>query len=78
MPTGKTTALTIRTFVGKGVSLVFNTLSGFVIMKIKENLTWMRTSLPGKCTGEWLEHRLWSRTTWVGIPAPVLGRIVGP
>ena len=31
MTTGKTTALTIRTFVGKVMSLLFNTLSGFVI-----------------------------------------------
>ena len=29
--TGKTTTLTIRTFVGKGMSLLFNTLSRFVI-----------------------------------------------
>ena len=31
MTTGKTIALTIRTFVGKVMSLLFNTLSGFVI-----------------------------------------------
>ena len=31
MATGKTIALTIQTFVGKGMSLVFNTLSWFVI-----------------------------------------------
>ena len=31
MPLGKTIALTIRTFVGKVMSLVFNTLSRFVI-----------------------------------------------
>ena len=30
-PTGKTTDLTIRTFVGKVVSLLFNILSTFVI-----------------------------------------------
>ena len=29
--TGKTIALTIRTFVGKVMSLLFNTLSGFVM-----------------------------------------------
>ena len=31
MATGKTISLTIQTFVGKGMSLVFNTLSWFVI-----------------------------------------------
>ena len=31
MTTGKTIALTIQTFVGKVVSLLFNTLSRFVI-----------------------------------------------
>ena len=31
MTTGKTTALTIQTFVGKVMSLLFNTLSRFVI-----------------------------------------------
>ena len=31
MTTGKTTALTIQTFVGKVISLIFNTLSRFVI-----------------------------------------------
>ena len=31
MTTGKTTALTIWTFVGKGMSLLFNMLSRFVI-----------------------------------------------
>ena len=31
MTTGKTIALTIRTFVGKVMSLLFNTLSSFVI-----------------------------------------------
>ena len=31
MTTGKTIALTIRTFVGKVTSLLFNTLSEFVI-----------------------------------------------
>ena len=31
MTTGKTTALTIQTFVGKEMSLLFNTLSRFVI-----------------------------------------------
>ena len=31
MTTGKTTALTRRTFVGKAMSLLFNILSGFVI-----------------------------------------------
>ena len=31
MTTGKTIALTIGTFVGKAVSLLFNTLPGFVI-----------------------------------------------
>ena len=31
MTTGKTTALTIQTFVSKGISLLFNMLSRFVI-----------------------------------------------
>ena len=31
MTTGKTIALTIRTFVGKVMALLFNTLPGFVI-----------------------------------------------
>ena len=31
LTTGKTTALTIQTFVGKLMSLLFNTLSGLVI-----------------------------------------------
>ena len=31
MTTGKTIALTIQTFVGRVMSLLFNTLSGFVI-----------------------------------------------
>ena len=31
MTTGKTIALTIQTFVGKVISLIFNTLSRFVI-----------------------------------------------
>jgi len=35
MTTGKTIALTIQTFVGKVMSLVFNTLSRFVIVFLK-------------------------------------------
>ena len=31
MTTGRNIALTIQTFVGKAISLLFNTLSGFVI-----------------------------------------------
>ena len=31
MTTGKTIALTIQAFIGKGMSLLFNTLSRFVI-----------------------------------------------
>ena len=31
MSTGKTIALTIQTFIGKGMFLLFNTLSRFVI-----------------------------------------------
>ena len=37
MPTGKTIALTIQTFVGKVMSLVFNMLSRFVIAFLLRN-----------------------------------------
>ena len=37
MTTGKTTALTRRTFVGKAMSLLFNILSGFVIAFLPRN-----------------------------------------
>ena len=47
MTTGKTIALTIRTFVGKVTSLLFNMLSGFVIIslpKIKRLLiSWLQS-----------------------------------
>ena len=36
--TGKTTALTLRTFVGKVVALLFNTLSSFVIAFLPRNI----------------------------------------
>ena len=38
MTTGKTIALTIRTFVGKVMSLLFNTLSGIVITFLPSSL----------------------------------------
>ena len=37
MITGKTIALTVWTFVGKVMSLLFNTLSGFVIAFLPRN-----------------------------------------
>ena len=43
MPTGKTIALTIQTFVGKVMSLLFNMLSSFVrafqVVLVVKNLT---------------------------------------
>ena len=38
LTTGKTVALNIRTFVGKVMSLLFNTLSGFVIAFLPRNV----------------------------------------
>ena len=37
MTTGKTTALTIQTFVSKVMSLLFNVLSRFVISSVGKN-----------------------------------------
>ena len=39
MTTGKTIGLTICTFVGKGLSLLFNTLSRFFIASLPRNQT---------------------------------------
>ena len=47
MTTGKTSALTIRTFVGKVISLLFNTLSRFVIVFLPRNkcllISWLQS-----------------------------------
>ena len=47
MITGKTTALTIRTFVGKAISLLFNMLSRFVIAFIPRSklllISWLQS-----------------------------------
>ena len=47
MTTGKTLALTIRTFVGKVMSLLFNTLSRFVIALLPKNkcllISWLQS-----------------------------------
>ena len=47
MTTGKTTALTIETFVGKVMSLLFNTLSRFVITFLPKNkhllISWLQS-----------------------------------
>ena len=48
MTTGKTTALTIRTFAGKVISLIFNTLSRFVIAFLPRSksvlISWLQSS----------------------------------
>ena len=45
--TGKTTALTIQTFVGKVMSLLFNTLSTFVIVFLPRSkhllISWLQS-----------------------------------
>ena len=47
MTTGKTIALTIQTFVGKGMSLLFNTLSRFVIAFLQRSkrllISWLQS-----------------------------------
>ena len=47
MTTGETTALTIWTFVGKVMSLLLNTLSGFVIAFLPKSksglISWMQS-----------------------------------
>ena len=45
MTTGKTIALTIRTFVGKVISVLFNMLSSFVIAFLPKRLliSWLRS-----------------------------------
>ena len=49
MTTGKTIALTIRTFVGKVMSLLFNMLFRFIIVFLPRNkhllITWQQSSL---------------------------------
>ena len=44
---GKTIALTIQTFVGKGMSLLFNTLSRFIIAVLPKSkcllISWLQT-----------------------------------
>ena len=49
-PTGKTTDLTIRTFVGKVVSLLFNILSTFVIAFLPRSkhllISWLQSPFP--------------------------------
>ena len=46
MTTGKTTALTIWTFVGKGMSLLFNMLSRFIIVFLPKSklllISWLQ------------------------------------
>ena len=48
MTTGKTIALLIWTFVGKVISLLFNTLSRFVIAFLSRNkrllISWLQSS----------------------------------
>ena len=47
MPTGKTTALTMRTFINKLLSLLFNTLSRFVIAFLSRSkcllISWLQS-----------------------------------
>ena len=47
MTTGKTIALTLRTFVGKVMSLPFNTLSGFVLAFLPKSnhllISWLQS-----------------------------------
>ena len=49
MKTGKTIALTLRTFVSKVISLLFNTLSGFVIVILPRSkyllILWLQSCL---------------------------------
>ena len=49
--TGKTTALTIQTFVGKVMSLLFNTLSRFVIVFLPRSkhllISWLQSPSSG-------------------------------
>ena len=54
MTTGKTLALTIRTFVGKVMSLLFNILSRFVIALLPKNkyllISWLQSLSVGILT----------------------------
>ena len=68
MTTGKAIALTIWTFVGKGMSLLFNTLSRLEVLVSQSCLTLcnpMDCSLPGSSVHGFLQARI---LEWVAIP----------
>ena len=55
MTTGKTTALTIRTFVGKVMSLLFNTLFRFVIAFLSRSKRLLISWLQSLSANHWLQ-----------------------
>ena len=70
MTTGKTMALTRQTFVGKATSLLFNTLTRFVILVAQSCPTLcdpVDCSLPGSSVHEIFQARI---LVWVAIPSP--------
>ena len=68
MTTGKTIALTIRTFVGKMMSLLSNTLSRFIIAFLS-----MRKSL----LISWLQDQAKLRKGWIRDPRESRKGILG-
>ena len=56
MTSGKTTALTIWTFVSKVMSLLFNTRSRFVIAVLPRSKQGNYIHTLSGCVGTWLQH----------------------
>ena len=77
MTTGKTIALTILTFVGKVISLLFNTLSGFVIAFLPRSkrllISWLQ--LPSAMTLE--PKKIKSVTVFIVSPS-ICHEVMGP
>ena len=77
MTTGKTIALTIRTFVSKVMSLLSNTLSRFVIAFLPRSkshlVSWLHS--PSSMI---LEHKKIKSLTASNVPPSVCHEVMGP
>ena len=68
MTTGKTIAVTIQTFVGKVMSLIFNTLSRFVIAFLPRSKHLLISWLQSPCTVIWEPKKIKSVTVFIVSP----------
>ena len=77
MTTGKTIALTIRTFVDKVMSLLFNTLSRFVIAFLPRNRHLLILWLQSPSAVIWESKKIKSVTVYIISPS-ICHEVMGP